>query len=277
VSTRARRDYYEVLGIPRDADRETIRRAFRTLAAEVHPDVSDDPAALDRFREIAEAYEVLSRRDSRDRYDRFGFEPRGVGTFEPHATARARPSARLFDDLIASAVRDAARGDDVVVELELTAEDAARGSSRGVRFRTSERCETCRGLGAAPGTARVRCPECAGRGRVREEAAAGGFHLRSCGRCGGTGFQILTPCEACAGTGRTARERSLLVELPPGVQAGDEIRVAGKGHAGEEGGEPGDVVVRVVILPAPDSPAARRVALAGLVLAVGLILVLLLR
>lgn len=272
MATQSRRDYYEILGIPRDADRETVRRAFRALAAEFHPDVSDSPDALERFREIAEAYEVLSRPEAREQYDRYGFEPRGVGGFE--TAGRARPGAGgLFDDLLqTSSANEAARGHDVVLRLELSPDEAARGGTHPVRFSTIDLCDTCRGIGAAPGTARRACPACGGRGRVREPGGGSGFHLRTCARCGGSGKQILSPCQDCDGTGRVERDRSLLVEIPPGVREGEEIRLSGQGDAGDDG-EPGDLVLIVALERSGDSVLGRRLALAGLACALGLLAV----
>jgi molecular chaperone DnaJ len=266
VATQSRRDYYESLGVPRDADRETVRRAFRVLAAEFHPDVSDSPNALDRFREIAEAYEVLSRPETREQYDRYGFEPRGVGGFG----AGPQPGPGLFDDLLRSPGREARRGADVLLRLELTAEEAARGGTHPVRFSTVDVCDTCRGIGAAPGTARRACPACGGRGRIREAGDGSGFHLRTCGRCGGSGKQILTPCADCDGTGRLERGRSLLVEVPAGVTDGEELRLTGQGDASEDAGEPGDLVLTLAVVGPDDPVLGRRLALAGLACALGL-------
>jgi len=264
VATQSRRDYYEILGVPRDADRETVRRAFRLLAAEFHPDVSDSPNALDRFREIAEAYDVLSRPETREQYDRYGFEPRGVGGF---GAAQPGSGAGLFDDLIRSPGREVPRGEDVLLRLELTVEEAARGGTHPVRFSTVDVCDTCHGIGAAPGTARRACPACGGRGRIREAGDGSGFHLRTCGRCGGSGKQIVTPCVDCDGTGRLERGRSLLVEVPPGVGDGEEIRLVGQGDASEDVGEPGDLVLMLAVVGPDDPVLGRRLAIAGLVCA----------
>jgi molecular chaperone DnaJ len=267
VATRSRRDYYEILGVPRDADRETVRRAFRVLAAEFHPDVSDSPDALDRFREIAEAYEVLSRPETREQYDRYGFEPRGVGGF---GGGQPGSPGGLFDDLLRSPGREARRGEDVLVRLELAADEAARGGTHPVRFTTVDVCDTCRGIGAAPGTTRRACPACGGRGRIREAADGSGFHLRTCGRCEGSGKQIVTPCADCDGTGRIERDRSLLVEIPANAADGDELRLAGHGDASEDAGEPGDLVLTLSVVGPDDPILGRRLAMAGLLCALGL-------
>lgn len=278
MSTRARRDYYEILGVSRGADRETIRRAFRVLAAEHHPDVSEDPKALERFREIAEAYEVLSRPETRERYDRYGFDPRGVGGFDA-ARPAGGAAAGLFDDLVEQATREAARGGDVELTLRLELSEAMQGGTRPLRFATTDLCEACAGVGAAPGTAQVSCRACGGRGRIREQdGGREGFHLRTCGRCGGSGRQILTPCEACGGSGRRERERLVRATYPAGVGDGAMLRLEGQGHAGEGGGMPGDVVVHVSV-ETPREPAfARRLALVGVGCATALlVLVVLLR
>ena len=266
MAARLRRDYYAVLGVPHGATRETIRRAFRTLAAEWHPDVSDDPEAVERFREIAEAYEVLSRPDTRERYDRYGFDPRGVGGF----SGAAGSSAGMFDDLLdlAAAFRRAGgKGTDVAVEVEVPPGDARRGARRGVRYTALTLCPACRGEGGAPGSARVACAECGGRGRRRvTEEGSGRSGL--CSACRGSGRAHAEPCPRCEGAGRFESERAVLVEIPPGTVDGEVLRVAGGGNAGGRNAEPGDLVVTLRI---GRRPRRRRVwLLAGAALAGGL-------
>ncbi len=261
--TRAKRDYYEVLGVPRDADRELVKKAFRTLAAEIHPDVSSDPDAGEKFREIAEAYEVLSHAPTRERYDRFGY--RGSG---------------LFDDLLgahgAAPPRPGERGADVLVEASLDFVEAARGTTRGVRYRAVTECAACGGSGGSAGSQRSTCAGCSGSGRIREDgsAARGRFiRFQECARCRGRGTVIDHPCPACGGHGRAEEERSILVEVPAGTEDGDEIRLEGEGHAGGRGGPAGDVIVRLCVRPAPDSPLLRHLAAVGALCGVGLVVV----
>jgi molecular chaperone DnaJ len=272
VATRPRRDYYAVLGVARNADRDTIRRAFRLLASELHPDVSDDPMAVDRFREVTEAYEVLSRPATRARYDRYGFDARGVGGF----TSGWGSASSLFDDLFgaASFQQPARPGSDIHVEISVDYEDAIRGASRAVRYRARATCVACGGSGGAPGSARNVCGECGGRGRLREHGGAGArgaFHLRSCAACSGTGRRFATSCRECDGEGRPELERALLLDIPPGTESGTEIRVEGEGDPGAGGGEPGDVVVTVVVRPPQDAPLFRRLAAAGAICGIGLL------
>ena len=272
MATQARRDYYAILGVSRDADRDAIRRAFRSLASEHHPDVSGDPNTADRFRELAEAYEILSRPDTRERYDRYGFDPRGLGGFAP----RPGSAFGLFDDLLDFATtfpRPGKRGADVLVEAEVEFVEAARGTTRGLRFTASALCPKCKGEGGRAGSLRIACPDCNGRGRIREGGDAGRpFRLRICLSCRGRGKRLESPCLECSGTGRIDEARSLLVGIPPATSDGQQIRLEGEGHAGGPGGEPGDVVVTVRVRPVPDSPLVRRLAVAGAVCGLGLLL-----
>jgi molecular chaperone DnaJ len=243
VAARSRRDYYAVLGVPHGASRETIRRAFRTLAAEWHPDVSDDPEAVERFREIAEAYEVLSRPDTRERYDRYGFDPRGVGGF----SSGAGSASGMFDDLLdlaAAFKRAGGRGTDVAVEVHVAPGDAAKGGRRGVRYTALTVCPACHGEGGVPGSARVACAECGGRGR-RRGPNDGPTRLELCSSCRGSGRVHAEPCLRCEGAGRFESERAARVEIPPRSADGDELRVPGAGNAGGRNAEPGDLVVTV--------------------------------
>jgi len=263
VATRAKRDYYEVLGVPRDADRELVKKAFRALAAEVHPDVSSDPDAAEKFHELAEAYEVLSNDSARDRYDRYGL--RGGGPFDD-----------LLDAHGAAPPRAGERGADVLVEASFDFVEAARGTTRGLRYRAIAECAPCGGGGTAPGGRRRTCSVCGGSGRVREdESAARGRYIRfqECVRCRGRGTEVDRPCLACGGHGRGEEERSTLLVVPPGTEDGDEIRLEGEGHAGGPGGAPGDVVVCLAVRPAPDSPLLRHLATVGALCGVGLVVV----
>jgi molecular chaperone DnaJ len=275
VATRPKRDYYSVLGVSRTADRDAIRRAFRMLAAEWHPDVSEDPSAPDRFREIAEAYEVLSRADTRERYDRYGFDPRGVGGFE----SRPGSAFGLFDDLLdlaATFPRPGRRGADVSAIAEVEFLEAIRGTERGVRYTALTVCPVCGGDGAGPGNTRIGCQVCGGRGRIREggEGTDKPFHLRLCADCRGSGRVNSVLCPECDGTARFEAQRVLLVDIPAGAEDGQELRIPGEGNAGGPGGEPGDVILTVHVRPPHDPRGLRRLAMAGAAVGVGLLVFL---
>ena len=243
---RAPRDYYAVLGVPRDADAAAIKKAYRALAALHHPDVSSEEDAGERFREIAEAYEVLSRPESRARYDRR--LARAAADARPRAAGH-RESGRAADlhDLV-RAPRPAERGADVRVEIEVEPRTLRRGGLHGLRYTAMSRCEDCAGSGAANGSPARVCGACAGSGRVREvasEAEGRRVRLRACPRCRGVGTVVEAPCPACAGRGRAEEERAVLVRIPPRSRPGLRIALEGFGHAGGRGGKPGDLVVSV--------------------------------
>jgi molecular chaperone DnaJ len=252
-----RRDYYEILGVSRQASEREIKSAFRRLARDLHPDVSGEPDAEERFREAAEAYEVLSKSETRELYDRFGHEGLRTGGFRPTAFDFAN-IADLFsvffgDDLFGrTGARRAARGADVLAEVEIELEDAATGTVRPVPFSANVGCRTCQGSGAAPGTKPETCPRCNGAGRVQSVSSSvfGQFiRTQSCPECGGTGDILLTPCPDCGGSGHVTEERTLDVEIPPGIHDGQRIRLSGEGHAGLLGGRSGDAYVLVRIRP----------------------------
>jgi molecular chaperone DnaJ len=254
-----RRDYYEVLGLSRGASEKEIKSAFRRLARELHPDVSEEPDAEERFREAAEAYEVLSKAETRNLYDRFGHEGLRTGGFRPTQFDFGN-IADLFsvffgDELFGmagGAQRRPGRGADLLVEVTIDLEDAARGATRSIPVPVIVTCETCAGSGAAPGTAPDMCPTCRGTGRLQSvsNSVFGQFiRTQACPECGGGGQILSTPCEDCAGSGQRPEERTLEVEIPPGIHDGQRIRLAGEGHAGGPGGRAGDVYVLVHIRP----------------------------
>ena len=252
------RDYYELLGVERSATKVEIKKAFRALARELHPDVSDDPAAEERFKEIVEAYEVLSSSERRQLYDRFGHAGLRSGGFTPSSfdfgTLGDLFSAFFGDDLFGagSRPRGAARGADVPAEVEIELVEAARGASREVPFRIAVSCSTCGGSGAEPGTSPVTCPACAGSGRLQEVSNTVFGHFvrtQACARCGGAGRIVEHPCPGCDGAGRVIEERTLTVDIPPGIHDGQRIRIGGEGHAGELGARAGDLYVLVHVRP----------------------------
>jgi molecular chaperone DnaJ len=254
------RDYYELLGVPRDADDAQIKKAFRQLARKLHPDVSDDPDAEERFKQVAEAYEVLSNKETRQIYDRYGHAGLRRGGFEPHFADFGNLgdifSAFFGEDVFgaASRRRARARGGDVAVELEIDLVDAAQGVRREVAFRAAVPCDTCGGNGARPGSRPVVCPVCGGAGRVQQVSRTvfGEFvRTQTCARCGGDGHVVEQPCPDCDGAGRQLQERRLDVEIPEGIHDGQRIRIGGQGHAAGVGGHPGDLYVLVHVRPDP--------------------------
>jgi molecular chaperone DnaJ len=252
-------DYYEVLGVPRTAGGAEIKKAFRGLARSLHPDVSEAPDAQERFREVVEAYEVLSKPETRDLYDRFGHAGLRGGGFTPTSFDLGSLSdlfAAFFgDDFFGVSTRPRrARGADVAAQIEIDLVEAARGTKREVPFPVTVSCPACRGSGAEPGTEPTTCPSCGGAGRIEHVSrTAFGEFIRSqtCARCGGTGHVIEHPCRECEGSGRIVEERALEVEVPPGIHDGQQIRLSGEGHAGLLGGRAGDLYVQVRIRPDP--------------------------
>jgi molecular chaperone DnaJ len=253
------RDYYEVLGVARAADEGEIKRAFRRLARELHPDVSTAPDAQERFREVVEAYEVLSKRETRELYDRFGHSGLRGGGFTPtqfdFGSLNDLFAAFFGDDLFGVGGRPArSRGADLAVQVEIELVDAARGIKRDVPFPVAVTCGTCSGSGAAPGTSPVACETCGGAGRLQRvsRSAFGEFvRTQTCPACRGAGQRIEQPCPDCRGEGRRVEERTLGVEIPPGIHDGQQIRISGEGHAGDGGARAGDVYVEVRVKPDP--------------------------
>src|SRR5712691_2179361 len=249
------RDYYEVLGVERGASDGEIKKAFRRLARELHPDVNEAPDADDRFREVAEAYEVLSNSERRELYDRYGHAGLRSGGFTPghfdFGSLSDIFSAFFGDDLFGGGTRRT-RGADIAAELELELVEAARGVTRDVPFAVAVPCDRCHGSGAEPGSAVTSCPTCGGAGRIQQVSRSvfGEFvRTQTCPACAGSGRRIEQPCEHCDGAGRTVEERKLEMKIPAGIHDGQRIRLSGEGHAGVLGGRAGDVYVRVHVRP----------------------------
>jgi molecular chaperone DnaJ len=254
------RDYYEVLGVARDADETTIKKSFRRMARELHPDVSDHPEAAMRFREITEAYEVLSSTERRALYDRYGHAGLRSGGFAPTEFDLGNLGdifASFFGDgIFGSAMRGNAqqRGADLGAEIEIDLVEAARGATVSVPFEVAVTCKTCGGDGLEPGTEPLTCTRCEGTGRLHHVSRSvfGDFvRAQACPECQGRGIIVEHPCRDCDGAGRTIESRSLDVDVPAGIHDGQRIRVSGEGHAGTLGGRAGDVYVLVHVKPDP--------------------------
>jgi molecular chaperone DnaJ len=254
------RDYYEVIGVERTATEAEIKKRFRALARELHPDVSEDPDAEERFKEVVEAYEVLSNPERRELYDRYGHAGLRSQGFTPTSfdfgTLGDLFSAFFGEDVFGAGgrPRGAARGADLAAEVTVDLADAARGAEREVALHVAVACGNCGGSGAEPGTQPVRCPVCGGAGRVQQvsNTVFGQFvRAETCGRCRGAGRIVEHPCETCGGDGRVAEERKLTVEIPAGIHDGQRIRLGGEGHAGEPGARAGDLYVLVRVRADP--------------------------
>jgi molecular chaperone DnaJ len=254
-----KRDYYEVLGVERTVAESEIKKAFRRQARALHPDVSEEPDAEERFREVVEAYEVLSKTETRELYDRYGHAGLQSGGFTPTSFDLGSLSdlfAAFFgDDLFGVSSRARrTRGADVGAEIEIDLAEAATGTKREVPFPVSVPCATCGGSGAEPGTDPTTCPTCNGAGRLEHVSrTAFGEFIRSqtCPSCGGVGRVVEHRCADCGGAGRVVEERTLEVDVPPGIHHGQQIRLSGEGHAGALGGRAGDLYVQVLIRPDP--------------------------
>ena len=254
------RDYYELLGVSRDADEATIKKSFRRLARELHPDVSDHPEAEARFREVTEAYEVLSSSERRALYDRYGHTGLRSGGFAP-TNFDLNNLGDLFatffgEDIFGSGggAGGRARGADLGAEVEIELVEAAKGVSVAVPFDVAVTCAACKGDGVEPGTDPVTCTRCDGSGRLHQVSRSifGEFvRTQACPECGGRGVIIEHPCKQCDGAGRTIEQRELNVDIPAGIHDGQRIRLSGEGHAGVLGGRAGDAYVLVRVKPDP--------------------------
>ena len=256
-----KRDYYEVLGLPRTADDQQIKSAYRKLALKHHPDRNPgDKAAEDKFKEAAEAYAVLADTDKRGRYDRFGHAGLGGGAgaqdFDPTIFSDFGDILGGLGDFFAGGHRrrDPMGGADLRCDLQIPFAEAAAGAETTLQLPRHEICDRCKGSRAEPGSAAETCPQCHGRGQIRYQQ---GFLAvaRTCGQCGGRGQVIKSPCHTCRGHGRVEQERKLTVKIPAGIATGQRLRLHGEGEHGMGGGPPGDLYV---VIHVEDHPFLHR-------------------
>lgn len=251
-----KRDYYEILGVPRDAGKETIRAAYRRLARQHHPDVNKSPDAEATFKDINEAYQILNDDDKRAMYDRYGHAGLGPGD---RGFSGFGGLGDIFEDFFGFGMRPATRqgplrGADLRYDMEISFVEAVFGVQREIQITRLEICSTCRGSGAEPGTSPIRCPECGGSGQVRraQQSIFGAFvSVAICPRCQGRGEVVMTPCSTCHGAGRVEQPRRLSIDVPAGVDDGTRIRLSGEGEAGAMGGPPGNLYVVLHVKPHP--------------------------
>lgn len=257
------RDYYEILSVSRDADKEEIKRAYRRLARKYHPDVNKEPGAEERFKEINRAYEVLSEPETRARYDRFGEAgvSSGVGASGFQDFGDMGGFADIFESFFSgfsggmgtqTARRRSgpARGDDLRLDLKLEFREAVFGGEKEIRISHLETCTTCSGSGAKPGTRPRTCSTCSGAGQVRRATRTpfGSFtQVSVCPTCNGSGQMIEEKCEVCGGNGQRQETKKLKITIPPGVDNGTRLRVSGEGDAGQRSGPPGDLYVYLFV------------------------------
>ncbi len=257
----AKQDFYEVLGVDRGADEKALKSAFRRLAMRYHPDKNPgDVAAEKKFKELNEAYSVLSDKQKRSAYDRFGHEAfsesaarGGAGGF---GTDFSSSMSDIFDDLFGDMVGRARgggagsqhRGNDLRYDHRITLEEAHSGGSAEITVKSPVSCETCDATGAKPGSSPVTCQQCAGRGRVRTSSGFLSIE-RTCSACRGEGVTIAQACPTCRGQGRVAKRRTIAFRIPPGIDDGMRIRIAGEGEGGLRGGPAGDLYVFIHLSP----------------------------
>ncbi|MGH9686743.1 MAG: molecular chaperone DnaJ [Candidatus Acidiferrales bacterium] len=278
MATATKTDYYELLGVPRKASAKDIRAAYRKLARKYHPDLNPgDKSAEEKFKQIQEAYEVLSDAKKRQMYDQFGFNTPGPGGGPPPGAGYGgvspenihfdfggfdfggggAASGTSFRDLFSQFFRGAGaaqarpereHGDDLEYAIDITFSEAMRGTVKKLSFTRLDACQVCHGTGVAPGDAKT-CPTCSGSGQVTQVSGKMRFQV-ACSRCGGAG-KLQSVCRNCGGEGRVARMDTLEVRIPPGAQTGSRVRVAGRGNAGMHGGPPGDLYIITNVQPHP--------------------------
>jgi len=276
MSGSSSQDFYDVLGVKRGATKEEIKAAYRKLALQYHPDRNKDAGAEERFKQISEAYAVLSDDDKRKQYDTFGRE----GVYQRYGSEedifRGTDFSDVFrgtgfggfggfDDIFSQLFggggagrRAPRRGNDVSLRVQMRLEDVAHDSAREIEIPRSESCPVCGGSGASPGTSPRTCPQCGGTGQIQRTQSAGFarfIRVETCGKCGGSGTVIENPCKECKGRGTVRRTRKLRVEIPAGVDDGHTLRLRGEGEAGPRGSPNGDLYV---IINIPEHPIFKR-------------------
>ncbi len=263
-----KRDYYEVLGVLKNASKEEIKNAYRKLALQYHPDRNKSPEAEEKFKEFSEAYAVLSDDEKRRQYDIYGHA--GIGEkYSPEDIFRGTDFRDIFrdsgfgfggfDDIFNVFFGHQRRwqqgpqkGADLGYDLEITLEDVASGLEREIYVPRTERCDICKGSGASPGTTPRRCSRCNGTGQLQRTTSTGFgqfIQIETCNLCGGRGVLIDSPCKSCQGTGLVSRNRKILVKIPPGIEDGSRMRLASEGEAGAKGGPSGDLYVIIHVKP----------------------------
>lgn len=265
-----KRDYYEVLGVAKDADKDQIKNSYRKLAMQYHPDRNKSPEAEEKFKEISEAYAVLSDDAKRAQYDRFGHE--GIqGRYSTEDIFRTANFDEILRDLgfggfggfggsifdmffgnMTGSGRGARRGADLRYDLDVTLEQVASGLSTEIEIPRTERCSVCRGTGARPGSSPRICTECGGRGQVQRVSSSGFaqfVRIETCRNCRGKGEVLDNPCRDCKGSGMVQRTRKITVKIPPGIENESSLRLRGEGDAGESGNTAGDLYVVCHVLP----------------------------
>ncbi len=254
------RDYYDILGVPRGASDDEVKKAFRKLAQQWHPDVNREPGADERFKEINEAYQVLSDPQRRQAYDTFGRAGVGGSGAEGYGPFGGFSGfGDIFDAFFGGAQAGTRRGRpptgaDLRYDLRLSFEESIRGAEKEIAFAAAGRCEACDGSGAAPGTTPTTCPGCQGSGEIRQVRSTmlgQMVNVTTCGQCRGQGRIVTQPCTACRGEGRAERKRTLRVTIPAGIDDGHQIRLSGEGEAGPRGGAPGNLYVVIHVEPHP--------------------------
>lgn len=259
MATGMKRDYYDVLGVQRNASQDEIKKAFRRLARQYHPDVNKDHDASDKFKEINEAYEVLSDDQKRAMYDRFGHNiPTGGGMgYDPFDSFGGDPFSTIFETFFGGGGggrtgRGPHRGADLRYNLRISFEEAVFGCEKEIEFRRLDTCTACGGNGAEPGTDPVRCPRCNGTGEIRQRSPL--FNMVTvtpCDQCGGAGVVVPIPCRTCQGDGRVHQMRRLTVKIPAGVDTNSKIRISGEGEPGMQGGPLGNLYIVIDVEPHP--------------------------